>query len=94
MLEKQIERQAVKLGQYTTLLNEEVENLRRFVSATADKGLSPESKSGLTLSAQVDHFISTISSIGKIVTRYEFEVVKHQEILGELELVRNESGEN
>ena len=92
MLEKQIEKQEAKLEQYTRLLNEEIERLERFMSATAAKGLSPEPKSKLTVSSQVDNAVSTINSIARAIARHESELVKHKEILAELKMAWNELG--
>lgn len=90
MLDKQIERQEVNLVKYTALLDDEVKTLQRFVSAISDKGFLSDAKSGLTLSTQVHNVISTISSIGRVIDRYESEIFKHQEILTELKLAKNE----
>ena len=90
MLEKQIEKQEAKLEQYTRLLNEEIERLERFMSATAAKGLSPEPKS--TVSSQVDFAVSTINLIARAIARHESELVKHKEILAELKMAWNELG--
>lgn len=92
MLENQIERREVRVRQYTKLLNEEIECLERFMSATAAKGLSPEPKSKLTVSSQVDNAVSTINSMARVIARHESELVKHKEILAELKMAWNELG--